>query len=132
MRNKRRSQKRGLATVETALVLPLLVLVVFGIIEFGTVFFVRHNMINAARDAARNLSVRDVTAAQARQIALDHLDGIDANFTVNVTEPTSPTSANRDVSVEITVPLSDVSFGIPGLTNSGTIRAEVTMRKEDA
>jgi Flp pilus assembly pilin Flp len=43
----------GAAAVEFALLLPLLVLLLFGFIQFGTAFNARIQATNAARDAAR-------------------------------------------------------------------------------
>jgi len=45
--------QRGTAAVEFAIVLPLLVVFVFGIIEFGLIFFNKAIVTNASREAAR-------------------------------------------------------------------------------
>ncbi|MBZ0258666.1 pilus assembly protein, partial [bacterium] len=45
--------ERGSATVEFALVLPILMLLLFGIIEFGRVLSVQHLLNTAAREGAR-------------------------------------------------------------------------------
>jgi hypothetical protein len=47
-----KSQK-GAAAVEFAIILPLLLLLIFGIIEFGLFLFNRHVITNAVREAAR-------------------------------------------------------------------------------
>jgi Flp pilus assembly pilin Flp len=46
-------RQEGAAAVEFALLLPLLVLLLFGIIEFGFAFSTRIQATNAAREAAR-------------------------------------------------------------------------------
>ena len=46
-------QQDGAAAVEFALLLPLLVLLLFGIIQFGIAFNTRIQATNAAREAAR-------------------------------------------------------------------------------
>ena len=46
-------QQDGAAAVEFALLLPLLVLLLFGFIQFGTAFNTRIQATNAAREAAR-------------------------------------------------------------------------------
>ncbi|MEO7589202.1 MAG: TadE/TadG family type IV pilus assembly protein, partial [Arachnia sp.] len=59
--------------MEFALVAPLLILLVFGTIEFGWFFFTQANVANAAREGARemaisgNLSTAKTTATNAAQ-----------------------------------------------------------------
>src|SRR5439155_411108 len=48
---------RGQSLVEFALVLPLMVTVMLGIVDFGFVFFVRGSVENAAREGARYGSI---------------------------------------------------------------------------
>jgi Flp pilus assembly protein TadG len=113
--------------VEMAIVLPLLLVVVFGVGEYALGFHTLQAMTNAARDGARCLAVRGETDANARAVALDRLSHINANFTV------TPSTSGRDVTVTITVPRSDVSLGLYLLLPPPvrpTLTAKVTMRKE--
>lgn len=50
---KRRIGQRGAAAVEFALVLPLFAVILFGIIEYGWVFYQRFNIAAAVRDGLR-------------------------------------------------------------------------------
>lgn len=61
MNLRRLSDERGAALVEMAIVLPLLLLVLFGIIEFGLVLQQSQVLSNAAREGARVGSVRRTT-----------------------------------------------------------------------
>ena len=45
--------QKGTTVVEFAIILPLLLLLIFGIIEFGLFLFNRHVITNAVREAAR-------------------------------------------------------------------------------
>ena len=45
--------QEGTAVVEFAIVLPLLVMIVFGIIEFGLLFYDKQVITNASREGAR-------------------------------------------------------------------------------
>jgi hypothetical protein len=45
--------QNGATAVEFAVILPLLLLLIFGIIEFGLLLFNRHVITNAVREAAR-------------------------------------------------------------------------------
>jgi Flp pilus assembly protein TadG len=50
---KRRRQRRGMAMVETVIVLPLLLLVLFGVLELSVVLGRWQALSNAAREGAR-------------------------------------------------------------------------------
>lgn len=75
-----RNAQKGAATVELALVLPLLLMLVFGIIEFGLLLFNQQVITNASREGARfgivqaipRKTTDEVTAVVAAYTA-DHL-----------------------------------------------------------
>lgn len=49
----RHTHRKGVEVVELAIVLPVLVLILMGIIEFGRAFQVAHDLTTAAREGAR-------------------------------------------------------------------------------
>ena len=49
----RRFTRRGQALTEFALILPILLLIVFGVFDFGRAIFAYNNVANAAREAGR-------------------------------------------------------------------------------
>ena len=51
------SDDRGAALVETAVVAPILLLLIFGIVEFGLLFGVKLDVSQGAREAARLAAV---------------------------------------------------------------------------
>ncbi len=59
---RRESDDSGVAAVEFALVLPLLVMLVFTIVVAGSMYLDRMHLQSAARDAARLASVSSSTA----------------------------------------------------------------------
>ncbi len=121
----------GVAAVEFGLILPVLVLMLTGIIQFGMLMFVQNQMTNVARETSRRIAVGELTTAAAQQYARDSLVFPSANFAVAITGP-NPASPNpKDITVDIRVPFSQVSpVDIVGLFQSGTLRASVTMREE--
>ncbi len=63
-----RRNDRGAVAVEFAIVLPLLIILVFGIIDFGRVFFAQITVTQAAREGAR-LSALGLPNVQSRTTA---------------------------------------------------------------
>ncbi|WP_434782505.1 TadE/TadG family type IV pilus assembly protein [Ferrovum myxofaciens] len=57
------SSERGVAAVEFALIFPLMLLLMFGIIELGTMMYDQIMVTNAAREGARWGSVQSVSLA---------------------------------------------------------------------
>jgi len=121
--------RSGAAAVEFAIVLPIFLMILFGIIQFGSVLFLHNNMVNAAREAARRMSVAELDAAAAETYAENYLAGWGLTFDVDATEPAAGVP-NGDVSVQITVPAADaalINFPIPW---PGNLVAQATMRRE--
>jgi Flp pilus assembly protein TadG len=54
---RRRGDERGAALVEFALVLPVLILFVFGIVEFGRAYSARIQLTSAVREGARAVAL---------------------------------------------------------------------------
>jgi Flp pilus assembly pilin Flp len=93
---RRRSvrNERGAAVVEAALIAPLFLLLIFGIIEVGAFLFTASSVRTAARDAARDVSASaslpnadlagilkarpDLTAVQVKYIIVYKADTIDS------------------------------------------------------
>ena len=104
--------------VELALVMPLFLLLVFGIIEFGFMFFVHQGLINAARVGARTavlplqeservdkVLANTEEAQRAAQLGTYFDDG---SLTINYV-PADPPTTHADV-VTVSVPYADVSL----------------------
>ncbi len=144
----------GISSVEFVIVLPPFLMLCFGIIGFSLVSFAHNNMVNAAREATRRLSVAEdtvtaqnstvacgsgalaalVTAAlpsrAAEEMACDYLTGWAITFDVTASECLTPT--DRDVTVRITTLASD-AFMVDFLDLfQGDLVAAVTMRREAA
>ena len=77
------NNQRGASAVELAIVLPLLVVFVFGIIEFGLVFYNKAMVTNASREAARaGIVYRDppLTVAEIQSVVDDYCGGMLVTF----------------------------------------------------
>jgi Flp pilus assembly protein TadG len=60
---------RGAAAVEMALVLPILLLLVFGIIDFGRMLHTQIQLSEAAREGARAATIQNTSAAATARVA---------------------------------------------------------------
>ncbi len=69
------SRPRGAAAVEFALVLPLLLTILFGTIEWGYYFFNRQIVINSAREGARVGSLQTMKPSDGVTAAQRYLTG---------------------------------------------------------
>jgi hypothetical protein len=72
---RKSSSQKGASLVEFALVLPVLILILFGIIEFGLIFYNQQVITNASREGARYGIISQtprVTEAQIKQRVKDY------------------------------------------------------------
>jgi Flp pilus assembly protein TadG len=83
---RRRGEDQGSAAVEFALVLPVLMLILFGIIDFGRMLNARITLSQAANEGARAVAVVGDDAAAgvmdaimgATPYTVDEIDGCDS------------------------------------------------------
>ncbi|WP_427016404.1 TadE/TadG family type IV pilus assembly protein [Pseudarthrobacter sp. P1] len=85
---KCKDSERGAAAVEFALLLPVLLLLVMGIMEFGRAYNVQISASQAAREGARYVAVNYpsiyFSADTAKTTALDAAPGLPAGTTVSI------------------------------------------------
>ncbi len=118
--------ERGVAAVEFALAIPIVLLVLSGIIQFGFVLFLQSHVADVARETARRVAVGEFEQAEAEQFAQDSLLNWGVTYTVAVTFPDPD-----DVDVQISLPMSQAALiDLLGLFQSGTLAATVTAREE--
>lgn len=66
---KSRTRQRGVALLELAIAMSVLLAITFGITEYGRAIYEYNILAKAARDAARFLSMRDATDVAAKNQA---------------------------------------------------------------
>ena len=109
-RNRMIRNRRGSAVVEMALVLPFLLLLVFGITEFGRAWMTVNVLQTAAREGARLAVVTapDVTAVTARATA------VCAAAAITPTDITVSGPVANDLEKKVTVTVRAEFRVIPG------------------
>jgi Flp pilus assembly protein TadG len=130
-----RTNRRGVAVVEFAVVAPVFFLFVFGMIEFGRMVMVQQIITNAAREGTRvgilpGATTSQVTTAVNNYLAAGSISG--ATVTVN---PSPPSSAayGSSVTVTVSIPFTSVSWTpAPFFLGSTTLNAQCIMRTEQA
>lgn len=119
---------KGSALVEMALILPLLILLVVGICEFGWAMYVNNTLNHAAREGARLAAVTPTPIdVQARVRECITFPVGDMNLQI-VTAPSAPVSGNP-VTVSATVTFHTFTGVFPFLDGM-QMRGEATMRYE--
>jgi Flp pilus assembly protein TadG len=128
-----RNKRRGAAAVEFAIVAPIFVLLVFGMIEYGRMVMVQQVITNASREGARRAVLDGVTATDVQTTVNTYLTNgtvSGATVTLNPTNPASAT-AGQPVTVTVSVPYTAVSWlPSPFFLGSTTMTAASTMRRE--
>ncbi len=117
------SHQRGVAAVEFAFVVPVLIILLTGIVQMGLMFFVHHNMLSVSQETVRLVAVGELTTSEGETYANDHLTSWDITYDISVQQQGS------DIVVDITAPLSDVALiDYLGLFQSGNMTARTSMR----
>lgn len=128
----------GTALVEFSVLLPVLFVIMWAILDFGMIFLLQNEIVNAAREAARVQAVGTDTPATANQLACNYLPAAQT-FTISTTYTCpgfpfpnpAPTGATGDVTVTISTSASAASVAVVNylsMFTGQTLSASVTMR----
>lgn len=128
--NKLKKSHRGQSLVEMALVLPILIIILFGILEFGRIFHSYLVITHAAREGAR-FGVISKNVDQIKQKVQDvsaginlELDDIEVNPSESIS-PGVPLTVSVEYDVELFTPvITDILPNPVHLTATSTMRAE--------
>ena len=122
---------RGAAAVEFALLLPVLLLLVFGIIDFGRALNAQITLTQAAREGARLDALGNPNVVSGTQAAAAGLSPV--TVTVTTCQPNAGASANATVkavySFQFVTPIAAISrmFGAGNLGANMTLTATGVM-----
>ena len=128
MRQKTRDE-RGASAVEFAFIVPLLIVLVVGIAEFGRAFQVQSTLSAAAREGVRTMALQNNPAAaraSAENVAASLNPSVtDSQITISpATCPTAyPNTTNVTVTISYRLPFFTGFFGTGvNLTGRGVMR----------
>lgn len=130
------NMQRAAALVEFALVTPLLLLILFGIIEFGQIFKVRQTAQHAAREGCRIAVLQSTQSpytsgsgpvmSRIQQI----MEAAGVTFDTNMVSITPESVADPTVTISVSVPYDDIKLtGYLGMITN-TVSGSCAMRKE--
>ncbi len=122
---------KGAAALEFAIILPLLVILVFGIIDFGLLLYNKQVITNASREGARAgiarspVSIEDVVANYCRNRLFP-----DGSMPSAVTVSGRNGTFQSDLTVTVTYVHHFMFAGIIGLSPTITIIGRTVMKME--
>lgn len=116
----RRENRRGVAAVEFAFVMPAILALLVGIWELGRLIEIQQLLTNAAREGARQAATGQYTNTQVQSIISQYLT-VAGLPTTNVTSKAWDTTNNCDpsvasyqdcIQVNVSMPFKDVSWSV--------------------
>jgi Flp pilus assembly protein TadG len=113
--------------VEFAVVAPVFLALVFGMIEFGRVVMVQQLLTNATREGARKGVLQDSTTTDVQNTVVSYLQ----SASINIAASAVTVSSGDTVTVAVTVPFNQVSWlPTPIFLNGHSLNASASMRRE--
>ena len=126
--------RHGVAAVEFAIVAPVFVIMILGIIEIGRAIMVQQIITNASREGARRAITESATTSEVQSVVNDYLaaTSVTGAVSVNVSPAPGPMIGFGDpITVTVTVPYSDVSWlAVPRYLGTSQLTASTVMRAE--
>lgn len=126
----------GAVIVEFALIAPILILILFAIIEFSWILQHKQTVSIACREGARMLAKQGSSINQAEKLVTTNLNnnGISTKNAILSGYDSNPTCSRKNgtISMQIKVPIETLALSgdIFNLYKNRYIEAKVTMNKE--
>lgn len=132
MKRKSRKIRWAAASVEFALVAPILFLIFFASIEFMRANTIRNTAENAAYEGCRAGIIIGGNAADAETAALNILSTVGISGGEVTVTPETLTIVDAEVTVAVSVPYTGNTFGISRFFAGKSIEVSTTMKREDS
>ena len=141
---RKQRHRLGSATVELAACFPVFMLVLLGIIEFGRAMSVNQMLNSASRIGCRTAILDGSTNSSVTSVVKQHVTNTlgcqPSSVSVMITTTSSQTGSTlSDVSqastgdlieLDVSVPFSDVSWGVKQWLSTSSVRGECSMQHE--
>ncbi|MBN8210563.1 pilus assembly protein [Bacillus sp. NTK071] len=121
--------EKGQSMVEFALVLPVLVMLLFGIVDFGRIFHAYITIDHASREAARVASIGE-SDSKIVSTAVTSGSSIHLSSGQVSVSPGGTKTAGSDVRVTITYPITFLTPVISSISGPITLSSSAAMRVE--
>jgi Flp pilus assembly protein TadG len=125
--------RKGAAVVEFAVVAPVLIMLLLGMIECGRMIMVQQSLTTAAREGARTAILEGISSSTAKQVVTSFLaDTGVTGCTVKVTpDSTASVAHGQPITVSVSVPFTTVSWlPHPFFLGNTILSSAATMRRE--
>ncbi len=127
------ADQRGTSAVEFAVIAPILITLLGGIVEFAHAFQIQAQMASTAQTAVRRLAMDAMTEGETKEFIFEQLPSLsETSLKVNI-EEIELRSGRFDITVDLRVPVSEVTlFNMKGILDDDTLvlAASGTMVKE--
>lgn len=129
VQSKLKNPRRGAATVELAICLPVLVILVFGSIELSNMIYLKQALKIAAAESAKSVTQPGVNETAARSRAKQVLDARSIDDAVISISPAVDSSTKRGtiITVTVTAPANSNTIGISWYSKNKTLESSVVM-----
>lgn len=129
---RQRQQRCGAATVELAILLPLLLAIVFGAIEITSRLFLRQTAAVTAFEGVRLAARRTVDSATVRSRCLQLLEDrrITGGQVIITPESTSEVPTGGLIEVQIVIPYSGNTLAPMAIPDEGSLQVTASMLRE--
>ena len=135
----RSPHRRGAAMLELAIVLPILIMLLLGIIEMGRVMMLNNVATNAVREASRRAIRPGMTNAEVLATVHGYLDAggvsekgrvVDVRNSAGASVDLSTIKSHQEVSIEVSLPYSSNTWGFTKIMGANNLVAKSKMRRE--
>lgn len=132
---KRWRDQQGVAAVEFALVLPLLLMLIFGVIDFGLAMYAKGLITNASQEGVRFAAIyrlNPLTVVDIQTHVQSYLQaaGFNDPVTVTVSGAGGPSGSPLSVRVDYAYHLLTLPDLVPGFTGNLQLSTETVRRLE--